>query len=274
MSRILVISSWVARGHVGLSAIVPALQALGHDVVAFPTVILSNHPGHAVFAGDRVPVAQLEKMLDALDANDWLRDIDAALTGYFPSAEHVAFARSAIARLSRANPRAVICCDPVLGDDPDGLYVPDEVAAAIKAQLLPLSHCITPNRFELEWLSGRSVRSPDDSAAAARLLGRPLTLVTSVPAGPTELANVAIDADSAWVASTRRLDGVPHGTGDMLSALFVAAHLSGKTPPEALAVASAAVSAAVAASLGADELRLAATQPQWTAARPTEIRRL
>ena len=38
MARVLVISSQVARGHVGLAAIVPALQGLGHEVIALPTV--------------------------------------------------------------------------------------------------------------------------------------------------------------------------------------------------------------------------------------------
>ena len=46
MARILAISSQVVRGHVGLSAIVPALQRLGHEVLPIPTIILSNHPGH------------------------------------------------------------------------------------------------------------------------------------------------------------------------------------------------------------------------------------
>ena len=45
MARILILSSWVAHGHVGLSAAAPALQALGHEVTQLPTTVLSNHPG-------------------------------------------------------------------------------------------------------------------------------------------------------------------------------------------------------------------------------------
>ena len=42
MARILAISSHVVRGHVGLAASVPALQWLGHEVWALPTVILAS----------------------------------------------------------------------------------------------------------------------------------------------------------------------------------------------------------------------------------------
>ncbi len=54
MARILAISSHVAHGHVGLGAIVPALNRLGHEVIALPTVLLSNHPRHKQCAGEPV----------------------------------------------------------------------------------------------------------------------------------------------------------------------------------------------------------------------------
>ena len=63
--RILALSSQVAFGHVGLSAAVPVLQRLGHSVTALPTVMLSNHPGWPHVAGRRVPVADLDSMIDA-----------------------------------------------------------------------------------------------------------------------------------------------------------------------------------------------------------------
>ena len=92
--KVMVISSMVARGHVGLSAIVPVLQGFACETVSLPTVLLSNHPGHARAAGQPVPVKQLEEMVEALDGNGWLRDVDAVLTGYFPTAAHVSFAAS------------------------------------------------------------------------------------------------------------------------------------------------------------------------------------
>ena len=51
---ILAISSTVAVGHVGLSAIVPTLNLVGQPCAALPTTVLANHPGFAQTAGTRV----------------------------------------------------------------------------------------------------------------------------------------------------------------------------------------------------------------------------
>lgn len=264
MPRILVMSSWVARGHVGLSGIVPVLQQRGFETIALPTVVLSNHLGHPLVAGGPVAVEQLEAMLAALDANGWLGEVDAVLTGYFPSRPHVTFARAAVERVLAHNPAAVICCDPVLGDDPGGLYVPADVAEAVKTDVLPLAHIATPNRFELAWLAGVSVGSPREAVAAARRLGVRLVLATSVPAGDRLLASVAVDSAGAFAATGPRLDGVPHGCGDVFSALFLAEHLAGRDAGRSLAHAAGGVGAMIAASLGADELRLVSTRELWT----------
>ena len=69
MARVFALSSHVAFGSVGLAAIVPALQSLGHEAVAVPTVVLSNHPGYGAFSGDQIAPATLDQIVDALDAN-------------------------------------------------------------------------------------------------------------------------------------------------------------------------------------------------------------
>ena len=85
MARVLAVSSQVVRGHVGLSAAVPALQRLGHEVWPVPTIVLSNHPGHPHAAGTEIEPGVLDAMLDALDRNGWLGEVDAVLTGYLPA---------------------------------------------------------------------------------------------------------------------------------------------------------------------------------------------
>ena len=117
MARVLALSSHVAFGSVGLAAIVPALQWLGHEVIVMPTVVLSNHPGYPRFAGEPIPAAQIGAMLDALEANGWLAETAAVISGYLPSPAHVGEARSAVERVRRANPSALYLCDPVFGDD-------------------------------------------------------------------------------------------------------------------------------------------------------------
>ncbi len=60
---VLSIQSDVVHGHVGNGAARFALQRLGYDVWALPTVLLSNHPGHPKFRGETTPAAQLRALL-------------------------------------------------------------------------------------------------------------------------------------------------------------------------------------------------------------------
>jgi pyridoxine kinase len=274
MPKVLAISSQVARGHVGLSAIVPALQALGHEVVALPTILLSNHPGHRVAAGERVAPDLLTRMLDALERNGWLAEIDAVLTGYLPSAAHVAFARTAIDRVRGMRPDTLLLCDPVLGDHPKGLYIAEDAALAIRDHLVPMAHILTPNAFELAWLAGRPVRPLREATAAVAALPPVRLLVAkSVPGEATsELVNLA--ATGGRVAALARVPqraSVPNGTGDLLSALVLAAHLEGLSPAAILARVTAGLDATLAASEGRDELLLAGLAARLHALRPWPV---
>jgi pyridoxine kinase len=269
MSRVLILSSWVAFGHVGLSAGGPALQALGHTVTQLPTVMLSNHPGWPHVAGQAVPVAQIDAMVQALDDNGWLAEQDALLIGYLPSPAHVAQACALVARLRQVCSALRVVVDPVLGDLPKGLYVPQPVAEALRDDLLPLADVLTPNRFELGWLTGHAVDTLDQARTAAQtLLARSAArnvLVTSPPLGPDATGLLALTPDVTLYRRALR-SGVPHGVGDVFSAL-IAAGL-----PAAQALGH--LDALIGASLDAPHLRIAESAPLWTRAAPvpaTEI---
>ena len=254
MARILSISSQVVRGHVGNSAAAPALQRLGHEVWALPTVVLSNHPGHPHVAGTRIEPKLLGEMVAALGRNGWLGEVDAVLTGYLPSPGHVAFAAETIATLKADGKRRLILIDPVLGDDPGGLYVAEAAALAMRETLLPLADILTPNRFELAWLSGATVQDTATATAAAARLNVPVVLVTSIPGGQA-LVNLLWQADRVDTAEVPRLARVPHGTGDLLAALLLGHILLGASASAAMRQAVAEVAQVIDSSAGADELR-------------------
>jgi pyridoxine kinase len=270
MARVLALSSHVAFGSVGLAVIVPALQALGHEVVALPTVVLSNHPGYARFSGEHIAPAALERMIDSLDANGWLAGIDGVLTGYLPTPRHVRVAEAAVRRIREANASLLFVCDPVFGDDPGGLYLEEAAAAAIRERLLPLCDVATPNRFELAWLSGKPVTSVEEAAAAARALGVPTVLATSIPEGEKRLATLLVGASEARACFVPRREVAPHGTGDLLAALYLGHALNGANSDACLARAAAAVEASIAASSSRDELSLAGAV--WARAEPLPTR--
>jgi pyridoxine kinase len=260
MPTILALSSTVAVGHVGLAAITPAASLAGGTVWGLPTITLSNHPGFPVFAGARTDPDDLRRMIDAIAEGGWLGKATALLTGYLPSADHVAVAAELVERMRKVSPATEIICDPILGDDPKGIYIDPAAADAIRDRLVPLADCILPNRFELEWLSGISVRDPQTAAEAAKKLARPQVIAKSIPDGPDHLANVEVVSDRARYTRHRRLANVPNGTGDVFSALIA----SGWDLPHT----AAALDRLADLSTGLDHLRIVEAADQWRSAPP------
>jgi pyridoxine kinase len=256
VATILVLSSYVARGHVGLRAMLPAMERLAHDVMALPTVILSSHAAFPHVAGTPVPVDVLEAMAGALEANGWLPGVQFVVTGYLPTPAHVTFAAALVDRVRQRAPGVQFVCDPVLGDEPKGIYVSEETAAAIRRELIPRASLATPNRFELGWLTGHSVTSVVSAVAAARALGCDAVLATSIPHTEGRLATVLVDGSAARFTAVGLRASVPSGTGDYLTGLFLAECAAGRSGTEALAIAGACLEAALSASGPRDDLCL------------------
>lgn len=270
MVTVLAVSSFVAHGAVGLRAILPALDRLGVRAIACPTTILSNHLGHRHWDGAPVAPATLAAMADALDANGWLGAVDAVLTGYAPSPAHVSAMEGIVERVRARRPDALVVCDPVLGDDPGGLYVPETVAAAVRETLVPRATHLKANRFELAYLTGRPVETEVDAVRAARALGCRVVLVTSVPGVGDRLANVIVTPTHAGACTVPRESGVPRGTGDLLAAVFAARALDRGDSIQLAAASVAAVAELIARSRGADALHVADPAP-WHAAPPLAV---
>jgi pyridoxine kinase len=253
MARVLCVSSHVAYGPVGNTAAVPALQARGHEVMAVPTVVLSNHPGHGRPAGFRTTSTDLAALLDHATA---LAAPDAVMTGYFATPEQVREVAEVIRLLRARVPSLSVLVDPVIGDG-GSLYVPEPVAEAIRDDLVPLASCLTPNRFELEWLTGWQSGTVADAVSAAQSLNRPEVLATSIPAGPDDLATIVVTGAKHRQQVTPLRHDVPHGTGDFLAGLYLAERLMPKGPAEALARAMTLLQRAIHRSAGSRVLDVA-----------------
>ncbi|WP_421693157.1 bifunctional hydroxymethylpyrimidine kinase/phosphomethylpyrimidine kinase [Aestuariivirga sp.] len=249
--RVLAISSQVVWGPVGNSAAVPALQAKGFEVLALPTIMLSNHPGHGAPAGFRTDAEDMARMLAALEARGALKGLDAVLTGYFASAAQVREVAKLLGRITVP----YVLVDPVIGDH-GKLYVAAEVAEAIRDELLPQASCVTPNEFELGWLSGREVTDETQAIAAARALGREEVLATSIPAAGQNITTLLVTPQEVHRVITHKLSGVPHGTGDFLSGLYLAERLT-SPPVQALHSAMKILGRAIAISAGTAVLNVA-----------------
>lgn len=255
---VIVVSSHVVRGSVGNRAKVFTLETLGFPVWAVPTVILPWRPDLAL--GERIvpDPEQFARLLADMGAAEWLADVTAVLTGYFGDAAQAEAVEKLVRAVKAANPAARYLCDPVIGDE-GGLYVPVETATAIRDRLLPIADIATPSRHELEWLAGRPLPSMPDILAAAHDLSPPAVLVTSAPSMLAKsIGNLLVTEKSAWLAEHRLIEGEPKGTGDLISALFLARLLNGEDEARALEMSTASVLEIVtrAAKRGADELML------------------
>lgn len=237
-----------------------------------PTVLLSNHPGHPNSAGAVIATGDMSRMVDALEANGWIGAVDAVLTGYLPSAAHVELAASVCERVRRARPGALVLCDPILGDDPKGVYIAAEAAHRIRDRLLPVADLATPNRLELSFLSGREVRGVDEAARALECLACGGGLATSIPAGAGELANVLSLGPVLAVTCVARRAHAAHGTGDLMAGALLGHLLAGAGPASALGAATATVDAVLACSGESDELQLTAALPLVENTAPWTVR--
>jgi pyridoxine kinase len=257
--NILSFQSEVVYGHVGHGAARFALQRLGQEVWALPTVLLSSHAGYPRVEGETIGADRLRRLIDGLSANGWLTRCDAILSGYLGHAEQAGVIADAIAEMKRANAGAIYCLDPVIGDD-GRAYAKPGVPEAMARTLLPLADIVTPNGFELVTLSGLPVRDAGDARQAATRLGRPLVAATSIPDGADRIGVVAAMRDEAWFASAPRFARVPHGGGDLFAALFLAGRLSGASLRDVLENATASVHHILSASQDFNELRLIVEQ--------------
>jgi len=243
---ILSIQSQVSYGYVGNSVAQPALQALGHDVWAVPTVLFSNHPGYGAFQGDVRPSDDIRRVLKGVLALAATDHCDAILSGYLGRSTTGVVVHDTVITLRRRCPELLYVCDPVIGDVSEGVYVDAGLVDIFRDCLLPMADVITPNAFELSLLSDAPVTSISAAVAAARHLisnGPRYVIVTSVvdPDRPGKLTTLLVSADQAVAISHARIDQPPKGAGDLLTAIWLGRHLNGEAAGPALAAAVGSV---------------------------------
>lgn len=250
---ILSVQSRVVFGHVGNSAAAFALERRGHDVWAVDTVRLSNHPGHGAREGGAADAAEVAALIRGVERAAGFERCEAVLGGYLGRAATGAVLLDAVDRIKRANPAAVFCLDPVMGDDAEGLYVAEDVAAFVAERLVPVADILTPNLFELSRLVGHrptTLGETIDAAERIRARGVRAVVVTSVPGGVDhssvnrngqQIVSNLVVADGAWLTTTPRLERKAKGAGDLLAALFLSWQLSGAGWAAALGKATASV---------------------------------
>lgn len=225
---ILSIQSAVAYGHVGNSAAVFVMQRLGVEVWPVYTVNFSNHTGYGQWRGPVMPAADVAEVIAGVEERGAFEEVDAVLSGYQGGADIGAVILDAVARVKAANARAIYACDPVMGNAKSGCFVHPDIPVLLRDKVVPQADLITPNQFELGYLTDTEPRTLEDtlhSVEAARAMGPSTVLVTSVhrpDAPPHTVEMLAVHRDEAWIVQTPLLPMKANGSGDVTAALFTA----------------------------------------------------
>jgi pyridoxine kinase len=277
--QILSIQSWVAYGHVGNASAVFPLQRLGAEVVAINTVQFSNHTGYGDWTGDVFSGDQVRALLDGIERRGVLARCDAVLSGYMGDAEIGHAILDAVARVRAANPGALYCCDPVIGDDGHGVYVRPGIAELMRDAAIPQADIATPNAFELRQLTGLPDGTLEQAKRAVAALQDRMH-----PGGPRTVLLTSLRTDATPAGSLDMLVGergkfhflrsplLPvdlNGAGDAVAALFLFHRHKTGSAVAALEEAGSAIHGVLrrTAEAGSRELLTVAAQEEFV--RPT-----
>jgi len=246
MRNVLSIQSWVAYGHVGNASAVFPMQRLGVEVWAINTVMFSNHTGYGKWRGPVFPADQVREVFEGIADRGVLGTCDGVVSGYMGDAAIGEAILDAAARVKAANPTALYCCDPVIGDVGRGVFVRPGIPEFMRDRAVPAADIVTPNQFELEYLSGITVKTLADACKAAdavHKLGPKTILLTSLHhdgLAADKIALMVSHQGKRFAVETPMLKVSVNGAGDAIAALFFV-HF-GRTRDPKLALESATAS--------------------------------
>ena len=271
--KILSIQSAVAYGHVGNSAAVFPLQRIGVEVLPVYTVNFSNHTGYGAWRGPLISPDDVRDVILGIEERGAFADIDVVLSGYQGGEGIADVILDTVTRVKAANPSAIYACDPVMGNARSGCFVAPAIPVLLRERVVPAADIITPNQFELGFLTGTEPEDLDSTLAAAdaaRQMGPRTVLVTSVerPDSPQDtIEMLAVTDDGAWIVQTPRIPMKANGSGDVTAALFTAHLNRSGDAADALARTTSSVFALLAMTheSGQRELQLVQAQDHYAA---------
>ncbi len=247
--HILSIQSHVAFGYVGNRAAVFPLQRMGFDVSAINTVQFSNHTGYGSWTGDIFTGEHIQSIIDGMTERNAFKKTSALLSGYMGDADLGTVIVKTAKQLKSQNSRLIYCCDPVIGDVGRGVFVKPQVAEFIKEEAVDAADILTPNQFELEYLTDEKILHLDDVLRACEKIrerGPRTVLVTSLCREETapDMIEMLLDQEhGSWLVRTPKLkiNPEPNGAGDATAAIFLANVLMRRAPAESLAHVAGAI---------------------------------
>ena len=242
--RVLSIQSHVAYGYVGNRAAVFPLQRMGYEVITVNTVQFSNHTGYGKWTGDVFSPAHIQDLLDGV--YEHTQQVDAILSGYLGDASIGNIVMNAKDKFSCD----LWLCDPVMGDFGRDIFVRPGLPEFFKIEAVKRAKIMTPNHYELQFMTDLTIRTPQDALNACRILhdkGVKTIIVKSFQYDGMDQDKIAmlasnIDGEHYLVTTPKvPLTPPPNGAGDVTSALLLGHTLDGTPLNEALSLTASAL---------------------------------
>lgn len=274
--NILSIQSHVAYGHVGNSAATFALQRNGCEVWPVHTVQFSNHTGYGAWRGRVFEAEMIREVVLGIGERGVLTHCDGVLSGYMGSADIGAAILDAVAEVRAANPVARYCCDPVIGDVGRGIFVRPGVPEFMRDHAVPAADVVTPNQFELEYLTGSKITTLSDVLQCVERIhgiGPKAVLVTSVHTRDTPSNAIDLFAsvpDGRFRVRTPRLPVEVNGAGDVIAGLFFLHYMRTGSAEDAVSRAASSVYGLLKSTAGAGSSEILLIEAQDELVAPSE----
>jgi hydroxymethylpyrimidine/phosphomethylpyrimidine kinase len=218
MRIVLTIAGSDSGGGAGIQADLKTFAAHGvFGTSAITAVTAQNTLG--VVAWQAVPADLVTAQIEAVVGD---MGVSAVKTGMLANAAIVEAVGAAIEALEL--PQVVV--DPVMIAKGGDRLLEEDAIAAMRAELLPRAHVLTPNIPEAEVLAGMSINSfADMQSAAARIraMGPRVVLIKGGHLEGIDSVDVACTATETFTISRRRIETRhTHGTGCTLASAIAA----------------------------------------------------
>lgn len=242
--RVLAVSDISCLGKCALTTALPVLSACGHECVLLPTAVLSTHT--AADFGDYT-CEDLTHRLPSILAH-WQRlgiTFDAVYIGYLTTPAQAALLTEQLPTLCHKDTLWLV--DPILGDNGQ-LYrgLSAENIAALR-RLCQQADIITPNLTEAALLTDLSHDdTPRHLLDALSAITDAQILLTGVPFDNAQIGIFSRDDNGIVRAHANpHIDGMLHGTGDLVASALLGAYLCGVSLADAATLAADFVAACI-----------------------------
>jgi hydroxymethylpyrimidine/phosphomethylpyrimidine kinase len=232
-------------GGAGIQADLRSISANGGFGVSVLTAVTAQNT-RAVMAAEEISVEMIEAQFDAVFTD---MTVAAAKTGMLASTRVIEAVERGLGKY--APPFYVL--DPVMVSTTGYSLLADDAKQGLRERLFPLATVITPNVYEVEALTGRSVRSLKEAEEAGKQLLREGAYAVVVKGGhllEEKAADLLVTREGAeavrgeWIETKHT-----HGTGCTYSAAIATQLARGKTLLEAVRLSKAYVTEAIRGGL-------------------------